>query len=51
VAATVISNSLGEIILAVTQKHSVSDILIGEASTALLATRLTASMGIGDFML
>jgi hypothetical protein len=51
VAAAVISNSLGEIILAMTQKLSVYDILIGEASTALLATRLTASMGIGDFML
>jgi hypothetical protein len=46
IAAVVISNSSGEVICAVTQKLSVSDVLKGEAFVALLATRLAASMGI-----
>jgi hypothetical protein len=51
VATAVISNSLGEIILAMTQKLSVSDILIGEAFAVLLATRLAASTGTEHFTL
>jgi hypothetical protein len=51
VAAAVISNSDGKIILAVTQKLSNIDVLIGEASAALLITRLAASVGIENFLL
>jgi hypothetical protein len=41
----------GDIIIAVTQKLSVSNVLIGKAFTTLLATQLTASTSIGYFML
>jgi hypothetical protein len=51
VTAAVISNSSGDIILAVTQKLNVFDVLIGETSAAFLATWLAASMGTGDFLL
>jgi hypothetical protein len=46
-----ISNSFGEVIFAVTQKHYVSIVLIGEAVAALLATWLAAFTGTKDFML
>jgi hypothetical protein len=51
VAAAIISNSDGEIILAVTQKLSNTNALIGEAYAALLITRLVASIGIENFLL
>jgi hypothetical protein len=51
VAAAVISNSDGEIILAATQKLSITDALIGEASADLLTTRLATFIGLGNFLL
>jgi hypothetical protein len=51
VAVAGIRNFFRKIILAVTQKLYVSNVLIGEVSTTLLVTRLAASTGIGDFML
>jgi hypothetical protein len=49
VTVAVISNSSGDIILAVTQKLNVFDVLIGETSAAFLATWLAASMGLVIF--
>jgi hypothetical protein len=51
VAAAVVSKSVGEIILAMIQKLSISNILIGEASAALLATWLAAFTGTIDYTL
>jgi hypothetical protein len=51
VATAVIRNFFGKIILPVTQKLYVSDVLIGGVFTAILVTQLAASTGIGDFML
>jgi hypothetical protein len=51
VVAVVISNSDGEIILAVTQKFSNTDTLIGEAYVALLTTQLATFVGIMNFLL
>jgi hypothetical protein len=51
VAAAVFSDHLGEIIYARTQKLFSSDVLLGEASAALLASRLAASSGFSNFTL
>jgi hypothetical protein len=51
VTTAVISNSSRDIILAVTQKLNVSDVLIGETSGGFLVTRLAAFVGTGDFLL
>jgi len=51
VAAAVISNSDGEIILAATQKLSITDALAGEAFAALLTSRLATSVGLENFLL
>jgi hypothetical protein len=51
VAAAVISDTAGNIILAATQKLHSTDVLLGEASAALLTTRLAASTGYGCFAL
>ena len=50
-AATVISNSSGDIILAATQRLSSIDVLMGEASAALLTSRLAASTSAIHFLL
>ena len=49
VVTVVISDSLGNIILAATQKLLVTNPLIGEASTTLLASQLALSTGIDSF--
>ena len=51
VAAAVLSDHTGEIIYACTQKLLSTDVLSGEASAALLASRLTASLGFSFFTL
>lgn len=51
VAAAVISDENGNIILAFTQKLSYSDALLGEASTALLTSQLATSSGCGNLFL
>jgi hypothetical protein len=51
VAIVVINNFSGEIILSVTQKLSISNVLIYEVFVALFATQLATSTSIGDFML
>jgi exonuclease III len=51
VAAAVISDTAGNIILAATQKLHSTDVLLGEASAALLTTRLAASTGYDCFAL
>jgi len=51
VAATIISDENGNIILAVTQKLTHSYALLGEASTALLTSQLAASSGCGNLFL
>ena len=49
VAAIVLSDSFGEIFAAATLKLHSSDVLLGEASAALLATRLARSYGLDVF--
>jgi hypothetical protein len=51
VAASVISDENGNIIIAVTQKLTYSDALIGEASATLLTSQVTASSGCGNLFL
>jgi hypothetical protein len=51
VAAAVLSDSSGEIFAAATLKLHSSDVLLGEASAALLATRLARSSGLDVFLL
>jgi hypothetical protein len=51
VAAAVLSDHLGEIIYARTQKLFSFDVLSGEASAALLASHLAASLGFSNFTL
>jgi hypothetical protein len=51
VAATVISDSYGEVVLAATKRLLSTDVLVGEAAAALLSTRLAASAGVGHFLL
>jgi hypothetical protein len=51
VATTTISNSSGLIIMAATQELFSSDVLLGEASTALLATWLAVLAGFDSFPL
>jgi len=51
VAAAIISDENGNIILVVTQKLTSSDALLGEASTALLTSQLAASSGCGNLFL
>lgn len=47
VAAAVISDSSGNIILAATQKLYFTDVLLGETTTTLLASRLASTTGCG----
>jgi hypothetical protein len=49
VAAAVVSDSSGSVILAATLKLVGSDVLQGEATAALLASRLAVSTGVGSF--
>jgi len=51
VAATVISDSSGNIIMAATQWLHSTDILVDEASAALLASRLALSSGHAHFII
>jgi hypothetical protein len=51
VAAATISDSSGSIILAATQHLYSSDVLLGEAIAALLATQFVATLGCVDFTL
>ena len=51
VAAAVISNSFGDIILAATQRLSSTDVLMGEAFAALLTSLLVASASATHFLL
>jgi len=51
VAAATISDSSGSIILAATQHLYSSDVILGEATAALLATRLAVILGRVDFTL
>jgi hypothetical protein len=51
IAAATISDSFGSIILAATQHLYSSDVLLGEASTALLAIQLAATLGYVDIIL
>jgi hypothetical protein len=51
VAAAIITDSKGQIITAASLKLSSSDALIGEASAALLATRLALSVGVSSLFL
>ena len=51
VAAAVLSDPFGEIIFAATQKLFSSDVLSGEASAALLASRLATTSGFSNFIL
>jgi hypothetical protein len=51
VAAATISDSSGSIILAATEHLYSSDVLLGEATAALLATWLVATLGLVDFTL
>lgn len=51
VATTVISDHSKNIITAATLKLPFTDALLGEASAALLTTKLAVSTGIGNFFL
>jgi hypothetical protein len=51
VATVVLNDSSREIIFAVTQKLFSSDVLSGEASAALLVSRLAAISGFSNFTL
>jgi hypothetical protein len=51
VAAAVISDYSGEVILAATKRLSSSDVLMGEAAAALLSTQLAISAGVRQFHL
>jgi hypothetical protein len=51
VATTVVSDASRNIILAVTQKLQFTNVLLGEASAALLTTRLATSTSYGCFAL
>jgi hypothetical protein len=51
VAVAVICDSSGEVILAATKRLSSTDVLMGEASTALLSSQLAASVGVRHFLL
>ena len=51
VAAIAVSDSSGSVILAATLKLVGSDILQGEATAALLASKLAVSTGFGSFEL
>jgi hypothetical protein len=51
VAAAVISDSSGEVILAATKRLSSTDVLMGEAAATFLATWLAVSTGVRKFLL
>jgi hypothetical protein len=51
VTAVVISDSSGNIIMAATQRLHFTDILVGEASAALLTYRLALSLGYDHFII
>jgi hypothetical protein len=51
IATAVLGDPSGEIIFVATQKPFSSNVLSGEASTTLLASRLAATSGFSNFIL